>query len=281
MNLFESLVQKALENKPEYQSLQIVVEKEILHHDILAILSEKGYLSALTFIGGTCLRDCYGSPRLSEDLDFTGGTTFSASDLRGLGDDLVQVLKMKYGCSVTVTEPKREEGNVDTWKIKVITRPDSPHVPQQRINIDICSVPSHDVQVRTVLDHYGVAVSSHGLYIRAQSQEEILADKVLALAMRPNRFKARDVWDLQWLNTRGVKFQRGMLEQKLLDRSIAPKQFLELYSNRINHELNTSVAQEVYYKEMERFLPSPSDVQNDVQRESNWLGILNVIKELV
>jgi predicted nucleotidyltransferase component of viral defense system len=49
------------------------VEKELLHHDILREMSMAGLLKNLTFIGGTCLRACYGSSRLSEDLDFTGG----------------------------------------------------------------------------------------------------------------------------------------------------------------------------------------------------------------
>ncbi len=59
----------------------MVVEKELLHHDILRVLSGSGLLAKLTFIGGTCLRACYGSHRLSEDLDFTGGADFSRDSL--------------------------------------------------------------------------------------------------------------------------------------------------------------------------------------------------------
>jgi len=36
-------------------------EKELLHHDILRELSAAGLLAGLTFIGGTCLRACYGA----------------------------------------------------------------------------------------------------------------------------------------------------------------------------------------------------------------------------
>lgn len=73
MNLFDQLVNEALDNNTELTQLRIVVEKELLHHDILLALSESGMLEKLCFIGGTCLRACYGSNRLSEDLDFTGG----------------------------------------------------------------------------------------------------------------------------------------------------------------------------------------------------------------
>jgi len=69
MILFDQLVEDALNNTRDLAPLRIVVEKELLHHDILRILSEARLLSQLTFIGGTCLLACYGSNRLSEDFD--------------------------------------------------------------------------------------------------------------------------------------------------------------------------------------------------------------------
>ena len=36
------------------------------------------------------------------------------------------------------------------------------------------------------------------------SREEILADKFLALAFRPNRIKNRDLWDIVWLKQQGI-----------------------------------------------------------------------------
>ena len=65
MSLFDTLVNQVLESNRELKALQPVVEKEILHHDILREMAKAGFLRELTFIGGTCLRDCYGSPRLS------------------------------------------------------------------------------------------------------------------------------------------------------------------------------------------------------------------------
>ena len=76
MNLFDRLVTQALKDKDSLAPLAIVVEKEILQHDILREMSDAGLLEKLTFFGGTCLRACYGSNRLSEDLDFTGGVVF-------------------------------------------------------------------------------------------------------------------------------------------------------------------------------------------------------------
>ena len=135
MSLFDELVDEALNNKQELAPLRVVVEKELLHHDILRVLSGAGLLTQLTFIGGTCLRACYGSSRLSEDLDFTGGADFTRDQLAAMSNILIESLKAKYGLEINVTDPVREEGNVDTWKLKVQTRPGRKDIPAQRINI--------------------------------------------------------------------------------------------------------------------------------------------------
>lgn len=77
MNLFEQLVDQALSHNTELTQLRVVAEKELLHHDVLLAVSDSGLLQKLCFIGGTCLRACYGSNRLSDDLDFTGGAHFN------------------------------------------------------------------------------------------------------------------------------------------------------------------------------------------------------------
>ena len=97
MSLFDELVDEALNNMQELAPLRVVVEKELLHHDILRVLSGARLLTQLTFIGGTCLRACYVSSRLSEDLDFTGGAHFTRDQLASFSTILIQSLKAKYG----------------------------------------------------------------------------------------------------------------------------------------------------------------------------------------
>ena len=193
MNLFDQLVTEALKNQPKLSTLRIVVEKELLHHDILRVLSHNNFLVDLTFIGGTCLRCCYGGVRLSEDLDFTGGSDFTRDSLFHMGQVLVDSLHHKYGLVVKVSAPIKDKKDVDTWKIKVETRPGHKHLPAQCINIDICSVPSYEKRPMMLLNPYGVDMGTSGLIIQAQSREEIYADKLLAFALRPNRIKYRDL----------------------------------------------------------------------------------------
>lgn len=80
MSTFDTLIEQVIAQNSEYPALRTVIEKEILHYDILRAMSGAGFLKDLTFMGGTCLRDCYGSARLSEDLDFTGGFDFSKDE---------------------------------------------------------------------------------------------------------------------------------------------------------------------------------------------------------
>lgn len=129
MTLFDKLVGQALRNQANFANLRMVVEKELLHHDILRVMRDNNLLPGLTFIGGTCLRSCYGGVRLSEDLDFTGGHDFSRDNLIGMGQILTQCLENKYGLKVAVSEPIKDTQKVDTWKIKIETRPESRNMP--------------------------------------------------------------------------------------------------------------------------------------------------------
>ena len=193
MSLFDQLVSVALLSRGELASLRPVVEKELLHHDILRELGEAGLLKGLTFIGGTCLRACYGSSRLSEDLDFTGGSDFKRGVLTELAGVLTERLKTRYGLPVSVSEPVKTSGKVSTWKLTIETRPSQKHLAAQRIHLDICAIPSHDARPMMLRNLYGIDLGTAGLILQAQSREEILADKIIALAFRENRLKNRDL----------------------------------------------------------------------------------------
>jgi len=47
----DQLVLQAMKNKDELAPLRAVVEKELLHHDIIREMGTAGFLNSLTFIG--------------------------------------------------------------------------------------------------------------------------------------------------------------------------------------------------------------------------------------
>jgi predicted nucleotidyltransferase component of viral defense system len=255
------------------------VEKELLHHDIMLALSAASMLAKLTFIGGTCLRTCYGSNRLSEDLDFTGGADFNRETLTELAQVLVTTLKTKYGLEVEVSEPVREEGNVDTWKLKVQTRAGRKDLPAQRINIDVCSIPSYQPQPMQLLNPYGVDMGTSGLILQAETREEIYADKIVAFALRPNRIKNRDLWDMVWLRQLGITPQLDLISKKLGDHHCEQDDFLRQFKERSAQlEADPKVVIE-FRKEMSRFLPGELVAQT-VNEPAFWTFLVGHIRDL-
>ena len=277
MNLFDQLVSQAMQNQGELAPLKSVVEKELLHHDILREMSEAGLLDGLTFIGGTCLRACFGSQRLSEDLDFTGGHNFKRATLKNLNDTIVNRLYKKYGLHITISEPVKETGNVVTWKIKITTRPEQKNMPLQIINIDICAVPSYDARPVLLRNHYNIDMGTSGLIIQAQSRQEILADKFAALALRPNRIKNRDLWDISWLKQHNINVPVDLLKKKIIDHRCQINKFIELLTDRQESLKSSSDAKANFIWEMRRFLPSQI-ISSTIEKDQFWSYLTDLVQ---
>lgn len=278
VNLFDQLVDTALRTRADLATLRPVVEKELLHHDILREMSEAGLLAGLTFIGGTCLRACYGSQRLSEDLDFTGGSDFKKEDLAELARVLTDRLQTRYGLPVSVSEPVKTGGKVSTWKLTLETRPGQRHLPAQRIHLDICAIPSHDPRPMMLRNLYGIDLGTSGLILQAQSREEILADKIIALAFRENRIKNRDLWDIGWLVQQGVELPAKLIPLKILDHQHSDTEFATALQERTTALKTQPAYRDDFMKEMRRFLPATT-IRDTVEKEPWWSYLTQLIDE--
>jgi predicted nucleotidyltransferase component of viral defense system len=279
MSLFDQLVDTALQNQQALAPLRLVVEKELLQRDILRELSSAGLLSGLTFMGGTCLRACYGSNRLSEDLDFTGGADFSRESLAQVSNTLIKSLAAKYGLKVEVSVPVREIGNVDTWKLKVQTRPGRSDLPAQRINIDVCAIPSYEPRPMLLLNPYGVDMGTSGLIVQAQSRAEIFTDKLVAFALRPNRIKNRDLWDMAWLHQESVSPQLSLIAHKLKDHHCEPERYIRLLTERCQMLAEQTALAADFRQEMRRFLPAQI-VQQTADKPEFWQFLTQLMLDL-
>jgi predicted nucleotidyltransferase component of viral defense system len=279
VSLFDQLVDQALRARADLSALRPVVEKELLHHDILREMSQAGLLAGLTFMGGTCLRACYGSARLSEDLDFTGGSNFRRGDLAELATILTDRLQSRYGLPVRVSEPVKIGGNVSTWKLVIETRPGRKHLPAQRINLDICGIPSHDPRPMMLRNLYGVDLGTSGLILQAQSREEILADKLIALAFRDNRIKNRDLWDIAWLVQQGVELPLRLIPLKIRDHKRKQGDFLASLEARLTALRRQPDMRASFMTEMRRFLPAAT-VRDTIEKETYWTYLTQVVTDL-
>lgn len=263
-------------------ALKTVIEKEIIHHDILRILSEGGFLNRLTFVGGTCLRLIYGSPRYSEDLDFTVGMhSLKEKELQPMAASLSAGLSNKYDLVVSVTEPKKKtEGNVDTWKVKIITAPGRKGMPEQKINIDVALISSQTCLAHTLINHYKIDLGTDGVIVNCQSEEEILADKLVAFVGR-EKIKPRDLWDTAFLKQRcDIAASCGYVRLKLTERHIAEEYFLSEFAVRIRHMEGNSKLKSEFEQQMTRFLPM-NIYQRTVLNDRFWASLINTQQMLL
>jgi hypothetical protein len=255
--MLKAYIDDILKRQPELAAAAPVIEKEILHHDILHVFIEQGALQPLTFIGGTSLRLCYNSSRLSEDLDFNGGHDFKPKHLNGLEKDIKAFIEKKHETSVTVNKPNEEkQGKPSSWKISIEKEPNRPDIPRQKITIDVCSIPSFDIEKRPLINHYGLDVSTEGLLIPVQSLSETLADKFIALAYRARRIKPRDIWDIVWLHQQNAQLDKNLLMQKLDARNKTHNDFESALRQQVDKLVNDQQVHDDFTSEMSRFISS-------------------------
>jgi len=278
--MLKEYIRRVLERNPEYADVTPVIEKEILHHDIMHVMVQQGAMQSLTFIGGTSLRLCHNSSRLSEDLDFNAGHDFKPADFAGLEVDIKDFLQKKYETEVWVNKPNEDkQGNTSSWKISIEKEANRTDLPRQKMHIDVCAIPSFDIEKRALLNHYNVIVPTEGLLIPVQTLEETLADKFIALAYRARRIKPRDVWDIIWINQRGVKVSNDLIAQKLDARNKTQDNFVESLRVQVDKLLLEDEVRKDFNMEMGRFVARQIK-ENTLDNPEYWPYVQSEIKRM-
>lgn len=234
------------------------VIKEILHTEILYAMLQSNAMAGLAFQGGTCLRLCYGGRRYSEDLDFACLGDFNPTAVGVFVDALRTHIGTAYGLKVDVKDPHPSEPNsgvvVARWKARISIPMVDRSLPQsQVIHVEIADVPGRDVSlVPVVCDYPHMAAPMRGMLIPAESLQEIMADKIVALGAR-NYLKYRDVWDLNDLFSRGVAVDYPLVQMKLGDYDLDEADFQFGLQQRLA-DLQSADAVTQFQGEMSRFL---------------------------
>jgi predicted nucleotidyltransferase component of viral defense system len=226
-NDFLLLVEKAMQT-PGCYHMRPVIEKELLHYDILFALDNAGLLDNLTFQGGTALRLCYGALRFSEGLDFAGGIEFKMQDLIPIKRRIEEYLGKRYGLEVTVREPQEmlqepENRNikVSKWQIRIVTHPEQRDLPKQVIKIEVANIPAYTRQPLALKQNYDFLPDGYpDTLVMVETLDEIVADKVIAFVNCQAYVRYRDVWDLYWLKQQGAVLNKEFFIQKLNDYKI-------------------------------------------------------------
>jgi predicted nucleotidyltransferase component of viral defense system len=256
---FQALVNLALQT-PGRANMGPVVQKELLHYDILFCLDTAGLLDALTFQGGTSLRLCYGAQRFSEDLDFVGGKDFTREQLAPIRDCIEHYIGQRYGLEVSVKEPvalrhEREHADlkIDKWQIAVTTAPGRPDQPRQRVKIEVANIDAYSRTPRALQMNYPFLPDGYGdTLVLVETLDEIMADKLVSLVNTSSHVRNRDLWDLRWLKQQGAQLRPDWVAQKIVDYSCSN------YPERLLHMIErvpSLVEGQGFRQEMLRFLP--------------------------
>ena len=254
--MLKQQIRQIVQSNPGFAAVTPVIEKEILHHDIMDVLIKQGVMQRLTFIGGTSLRMCYNSSRLSEDLDFNGGHDFKPSEFAGLESEIQTYIQNKYETEVWVNKPSGEkQGDTVSWKISIVKEANRPDLPRQKMHIDVCAIPSFDIEKRPLINHYDIVVPTEGILVPVQSLQETLADKLIALAYRARRIKPRDIWDIVWIKQRGIDLSKTLVEKKLTARQKQTDDFRQTLSIQLAKLMTEDEVRDDFNMEMSRFIP--------------------------
>ena len=241
--------------------MRSVIEKELLHYDILFALEKGRLLDQLTFQGGTSLRLCYGGNRFSEDLDFAGGRDFSSETLTDMKQCIESYVGERYGLQVTVKEPKDLKQNpkyselrVDKWQIAVVTSPERKDLPKQKIKVEVANVPAYTRDPRPLQVNYEFLPDGYSdTLILTESLEEVMADKIISLPATTKYVRYRDIWDIAWLQQQGATLNMDLVNRKVSDYNL---ESFEKTLDTFLVSLPDTLAHEAFTAEMKRFLPT-------------------------
>jgi len=237
-----------------------VIEKELLHYDILFILDKERLLDKLTFQGGTSLRLCYGAARFSEDLDFVGGRSFTTQDLLEMKSCIEHYIGSRYGLEVVVKEPKDmalelefRDIHVDKWQIIVVTAPGQRHIPKQKIKIEVANIPAYSQEPCSLQHNYEFLPDGYAdTIVIAESLDEIMADKLVSLIGCQAYIRYRDIWDLRWLKTQGALPNKVFVNSKIQDYKVVD--YFDKF-DKMKLMLPEIVHGKEFKEQMSRFLP--------------------------
>lgn len=257
---FAQLVNKAMQVE-NVSHMRSVIEKELLHYDILFALEKGGLLDKLTFQGGTSLRLCYGGNRFSEDLDFAGGKDFSSTMLADMKHCIEKYIGERYGLEVTVKEPKDlkqdpkySELSIDKWQIAVVTSPERKDLPKQKIKVEVANIPAYTREPQPLQINYDFLPDGYSdTLILTESLDEVMADKIISLPATTRYVRHRDIWDLAWLQQQGATLNMDLVKNKVSDYKL--EHFNKMLDNFLDR-LPGIVSSEAFIAEMKRFLPT-------------------------
>lgn len=240
--------------------------KEALQVIFMESFLELPQASEATFQGGSCLRLIHGGPRHSEDLDFVVGVKQALERWDKLREPLARKLKSREALLQGSLELTAQESfsKILRWKLKWAPEPGAGKV---FVRVEWAAYPALTRELKPLSRPPGLP-SGPWILVPAESREELLADKLVAIAGRPY-LKGRDFFDLWFLRSQGVLLDAGLLRRKLKDYGAAPEGL-----RRRGREVNEGILR----GDLEAFLPAALRLPLEVE---SYRGVLAAAKATI
>ncbi len=105
-----------------------------------------------------------------------------------------------------------------------------------------------------------------------------MADKLVAFALRPNRLRNRDLWDIACLHQQGIVLPLALLPLKLQNHHCDTPLFLAVLTERSQALLSEPDLHDAFHQEMRRFLPAALVAQT-VEQPAFWRYLTSLVAE--
>lgn len=208
----------------EFQIDPTQIVREEWELKILKILFDSLLARKIYFKGGTALRLAYGSPRFSEDLDFTAIAAISEKEFRDFAQKVAQ----------SSLQVKISDFKVKFYTYLIEFKISEPYLPKNfSIKIEISK--RKDKQIRHSLRLINTPVTNLQVLADVEELDDIYKEKLTAYSSRK---KARDLFDIWYISQkkrqvmpqRLAKIKKGEIRQEL-------NKFLPLALRRVEKEL--------------------------------------------
>lgn len=178
----------------QYQTTAINVAREYCQHLFLSVFYQRNEADRVLFKGGTALRVIYGSPRFSEDLDFSGFGIRKPTIEELITDTLSAVERV--GLSIEIEEAKATSGGY----LGIIHHRFGDYRVETRLEISL--------RDRAVVKPETALIAGDFLpaYTLLHLPQELLVEEKLKALL--DRAKPRDFYDLYFI------LRKGLLPQK-------------------------------------------------------------------
>ncbi|MDH7475741.1 MAG: nucleotidyl transferase AbiEii/AbiGii toxin family protein [Anaerolineae bacterium] len=178
----------------------------------LAGLGQQNLAGLLCFKGATCLRKCYFPDyRFSEDLDFTAQGRLTEVALKTIAERAVRWVEREIGLDFTAAPIRvrtiSDEYGKESFEVRLyyrgpLSRTGSPRAVRLDVTRDETLI--FPCEARSILHPFSDQSQVAATLIPTYSLQEILAEKIRAIAGQRRFAISRDLYDIHQLLERGV-----------------------------------------------------------------------------